>query len=84
MRLSINEWTVTLDGGISGRELRRAVEARVLPAMARGKGRGHGAVVIESAAMLTYLETREQMMEGTMPKADWFFDVIRGGGRDAA
>jgi len=83
-RLTIGEWCAAMGNAVSARELKRAVAAGVLTASPRGVGRGHGAMTIAPTAMRTYLETRELMLEGSVPKGDWFFDVVRGAGSRVA
>jgi hypothetical protein len=79
--MTARDWNQRLADGISTREINRAVHAAVLDATPRGTGRGHAARVISPAAMVSYLDLRNRVLNRSTPTPSWFFKVVRGGRR---
>jgi len=76
LALKPSEWAVRV--GVTGRELRRAVEYGTIPSRLRGTGKGHGAQVIEVSAIVEYLELRAAIAAGTASRPAWYEHVVRG------
>lgn len=83
VRLTPAQWTARFDGAVPERELHRAVAFGAVAAAPRGKGRGHGAVVISPNDMVTYLELLEDGRRSREGRPHWFNDVVKGGRRGA-
>ncbi|MEO7520994.1 MAG: hypothetical protein ABIW79_04185 [Gemmatimonas sp.] len=72
------EWSKAFDGAITVREVKRALEHEVLPYEERGEGRGHGALVVTPAAMVTYLKARDEAISSRGKRPIWFAHVVKG------
>lgn len=78
LRLTPVEWSKAFGGEITVREVRRALEAAALEFEARGEGRGHGALVVRPAAMVSYLTARQEAMASRGKRPAWFSRVVKG------
>jgi hypothetical protein len=73
--LKPREWSAIT--GLSARELRRAIAADALPHAEKEDGRDHGARVVTTEAMLTYLTTVLAVERGHVSAPSWW-DAVRG------
>ena len=77
MRRTPVEWSKAFDGEITVRELKRALDEAVLQCEERGAGRGHGAIVVTPAAMISYLQARQDAVSSRGKRPAWFARVVK-------
>ena len=75
--LKVEQWAELL-GGISGREIERALAAEVLSGKQKGYGRDWAALVITGRNMVDYLAECDAVQRGDSPPPRWWSDVRKG------
>lgn len=76
MRLKCGEWAALLR--CSERELRRAVQEKVLPRCRKGEGKDNRALVIGATEVVTYLSTIDAIERGALEAPAWYTAVRKG------